>query len=94
MCEENKRVAFARRIRLGREEGVHELGSIGYEVLEFAIDRIDCKDRVFAHVRVAVFEARTAGWYKGFQELSVFREFLEKAQSCATDVFIGMLLIK
>ena len=71
MRQEHKCVPLARRVRLGREERLHEFRSIGYEVLEFAVDCVDREDGVFADVGVAVFEAGTADWDKWLEEFSV-----------------------
>jgi len=40
-----------------------------------------------------MFEAGAESWDERFQELSVFADFREEAESCATDVFVRMLLV-
>ena len=48
--EEDERIALARRVRLRREERLDELGRVGDEVLELAVDRVHGEDGVLAHV--------------------------------------------
>jgi hypothetical protein len=90
--QKDERVPLARRVRLGSEERLHQFGSVRDEMFEFAVDRVDGEHGVFAHVRMAVFETRSTGWDKGFKEFAIFGYFLEKAECCTTDVFIGVLL--
>ena len=61
-------------------------------MLEFAVDGIHCKDGVFANISMSVFEAGTANWDKGFEKFCIFRNFLKKAKSCTTDIFVWVLL--
>jgi hypothetical protein len=61
MRKEHKGIALASGIRLGSEEGLHELWCVRDEVLKLAVDRIDCKYGVFADVRVAVLQAGSTG---------------------------------
>ena len=58
--EEHERIPLARRVRLGGEERLDELGRVGDEVLELAVDRVHGEDGVLAHVRVPVLEACAA----------------------------------
>src|ERR1700685_4272135 len=92
MCQKHKRVPLARCVRLGRQERLHEFWSIGYEVFEFAVDSVYCKDGVFADVGVAVFEAGATEWDEGFEKFGVPGDFLKEAQGCAPDIFIRVLL--
>ena len=64
--EEDERIALARRVRFRGEERLDELGRVGDKVLELAVDRVHCEDRVLAHVRVPVLEAGAAERDKGF----------------------------
>ena len=90
--EEDERVALARRVGLGSEEGLNELRRVGDEMLELAIDRVHGKDGVLADIRVPVLEARAADRNEGLQKLSVLGDLLEEAERRAADVLIGVLL--
>ena len=90
--EENERVALARRIGLHGEEHLHKLGPVGDEVLVLPVDRVHREDGILAHVRVPVFEARTARRDERLEQLRVFGDLLEEAEGCTTDVLIGVLL--
>lgn len=56
MSKEDESIPLACRIRLGNEEGVHELRSIGYKMFEFVVDGVEGKHCVFADVGMAVLE--------------------------------------
>lgn len=61
-------------------------------MLEGSVDGEDGKDSVFAHIRMAMFEAGAASWYQGFEKFGVFGEFLEETEGSTSYVFVGMLL--
>ena len=65
--QENKRVAFARRVGLRGEESLDELRRIGDEVLELAIDRVYGEHGVLAYVRMPVLEAGAARRNEGLE---------------------------
>ena len=90
--EEDERVALARRVGLGSEEGLNELRRVGDEMLELAIDRVHGKDGVLADIRVPVLEARAADRNEGLQKLSVLGDLLEEPKGCTPDILIGVLL--
>ena len=90
--EEDKRIPLARRVRLGGEERLDELGRVGDEVLELAVDRVHGEDGVLAHVRVSVFQARAHGGDERLEQLGVLGDFLQEAERRAPDVFVGVLL--
>ena len=71
---------------------MHELGGVGDEVLKLAVDGVDSEHGVFADVRVPVLQAGAAGGDEGFEEFGVLGDFLEEAEGCAADVFVGVLL--
>jgi hypothetical protein len=56
MGKEDESVPFACRIRFGNEEGVHELRCIWYKMLEFVVNGVKSKHRVFVDVGMAVLE--------------------------------------
>jgi hypothetical protein len=90
--EEDKCIPFARRIRFGDEEGVHEFGCVRNEVLKLSVDRVDCEYGVLAYVGVAVFEAGSTCGDEGLKEFRVFCYFLQESQTSPSDIFIRMLL--
>ena len=92
--EEDERIPLARRVGLGREERLDELGRIGDQVLELAVDGVDREDGVLADVGVSMFEAGAADWDEGFEDFDVFGDLLEEPERCTTDVFVRMLLEK
>lgn len=57
MCQENECIPFACRVRFRHEECIDELWGVRNEVFELAIDGIYGEHRVFANIRVSVFEA-------------------------------------
>jgi hypothetical protein len=59
--EEHESVALAGCVRFGCKKSLHELWRVRDEVLEFAVDGVYGEDGILADVRMAVFEARTAG---------------------------------
>ena len=65
--EEDERVALARRVRLRDKECLDELGCIGDEMLELAVNRIYGKDGVLADVGVSVLETGPAGRDERFE---------------------------
>ena len=74
------------------EESRHELGGIGDKILEFAVDRVQGKDRIFAHIWMSVFEARAAGGYQRFQQFLILCNLLQKAEASTANIFVGVLL--
>ena len=90
--EEHERIPLARRVRLGGEERLDELGRVGDEVLELAVDRVHGEDGVLAHVRVPVLEARAARRDERLEELCVLGDLLEEAERGAADILVGVLL--
>lgn len=61
-------------------------------MFEFAVDGVYGEYCVFADIGMTMFEAGAACGDEGFEEFGVLGDFLEKAESCAADVFIGVLL--
>lgn len=94
MSQKHESIALTRRVGFCSEEGKHELGSIGYKVLKFAVDGIEGEDRVFANIRMSMFQTRAASGYEGFEEFLVLRYLLEEPQAGATDIFVGVLLVR
>lgn len=90
--EEHERVPLARRVRLRREERLQQLGRVGDEVLELAVDRVHREHRVLAHVRVPVLEARAAYGHERLEQLLVLGDLLQEAERRAADVLVGVLL--
>ena len=76
MGEENEGVALAGGVALGNKESLHELRSVRYKVFEFAVDRIQGKNCVFADVGMSMFEACAACRYQWFQQFSILSDFL------------------
>ena len=90
--KEHERVPLARRIGLGRQERLDELGRVGDKVLVLAVDGVHGEDGVLAHVGVSVLEACAASGDKWFEKLDVFRDLLQEAKGRAADVLVGVLL--
>ena len=76
--EKDECIALARRVRFRGKERLNELGRVGDEVLELAVDRVYSKDGVLADVRVSVLETCAAG---GDQRLKEFRVLGEDRKS-------------
>jgi len=71
---------------------MHELRRVRDQIFELAINGIDCKNSIFAHVRVSVFQTGSTSRNEGFKKLSIFSYFLEEAKSGSAYVLVRMLL--
>ena len=71
---------------------MNELGRVGDEVLELAVDRVYSKDGVLADVRVSVLEACAAGGDQRLKEFRVLGDLLKESEGRATDILVWMLL--
>lgn len=93
MWKEHEGISFTCWIRFGNKECMHEFWSIGDEMFEFTIDRVDGENCVFADIGMSMFQTWTTGRHKGFEEFCIFGYLLKESKSCAADIFIGMLLV-
>lgn len=92
ICQENKRVALASRVRFGGQKCLDELWRVWNEVLVLPVDGVDRENSIFPDVRMSVFKACPTGRDQRLKEFLITRNLLEKTEGRAADVFVGMLL--
>mmetsp|Transcript_10832 Transcript_10832/g.28114 ORF Transcript_10832/g.28114 Transcript_10832/m.28114 type:complete len:938 (-) Transcript_10832:320-3133(-) len=90
--QHQERVALAGHVRLGVQQRVDQLGRVGHQPLEVAVDGVRRQNRRAPHVRVPVLEVRLDRRHEWLEQLGL-SQLAQEAQRRAADVLVGVLQI-